>query len=433
MKKLTLLMLLASTSIFGKNITTEEVIKNLDNSDWVFVDTRDTNEYNGWNLDNLKVNGHIKGATDFSSNWLNKKYMTEANKTILSERVKTKGIENSKNIVLYSNNAQENEKVEEYLNSLGIKNIYSYILDEKTGYEKIPFEVYPNYEMIVPAKWVYENAVEKNNFKIFEVSWGSFKDDISYLTGHIKGAPHMNTDEVEPPHFVPEMEWLLDTDENLIKYAEKMGISKDDNVVLYGDDVMASYRLAIILKYLGVKDVRVLNGGLNAWKDAGYTLEKGIVNPTPIKDFGSRTPINKNLIVDTEEAKNILANNDKELLVDIRSYDERIGKVSGYSYMNRKGRIPGSVWGKSGTSSTTLEEYRNIDNTMRNIYEIQEMWDELGVDTDKKLTFFCGSGWRAAEVLFFSEVMGFEGNALYSDGWIEWSKKNPTETGVEEK
>ncbi|MGL5779562.1 sulfurtransferase, partial [Cetobacterium sp.] len=160
----------------------------------------------------------------------------------------------------------------------------------------------------------------------------------------------------------------------------------------------------------------------------------GIVKPTPIKDFGSKTPLNKSLIVNENGAKQVLKDNkNSKLLVDIRSYNERIGKESGYSYMDRKGRITGSVWGKSGTKSTTLEDYRNIDNTMRNGYEIISMWSGLGINTNKELTFFCGSGWRAAEVLFYSQVMGLKNNALYSNGWMEWSEdsSNPIETGIE--
>ena len=43
----------------------------------------------------------------------------------------------------------------------------------------------------------------------------------------------------------------------------------------------------------------------------------------------------------------------------------------------------------------------------------------------------CGSGWRAAEVLTYANVRGYDNSALYSDGWIGWSNdaSNPVETG----
>ncbi|MGL4672120.1 rhodanese-like domain-containing protein [Cetobacterium sp.] len=429
MKKVLFLTLMISSFLFGKNIKTVEVLKRLEDSNWVLVDTRDTNEYNGWNLSNLKKNGHIVGAKDFSYKWLDKKYLSTKNKEILKERIAGKGITLEKNIILYGTDVDNIEKVSNYFKSQGLENVFKYNLNENLDYEKLPFNSYENYEMLVPASWLKEK-LDKKEVKVYEASWGSIKDAVVYLAGHIPGAPHINTDSVEPPPA-----WMINSDENLIKFAEEMGISKDDNIVLYGDDVMASYRLAIILKYLGVKDVRVLNGGLDAWKNAGYKTEMGVTKPTPIKEFGSKVPLKKSLIVNEAETKEILKDDKKsKVLVDIRSYNERIGKESGYSYWDKKGRIPGSVWGKSGTISVTLEDYRNVDNTMRNGYEILTMWKKLGIDKNKELTFFCGSGWRAAEVLFYSEVMGMKKNSLYSDGWIGWStnSNNKIETGKEE-
>lgn len=55
-----------------------------------------------------------------------------------------------------------------------------------------------------------------------------------------------------------------------------------------------------------------------------------------------------------------------------------------------------------------------------------------GIDLNKHLSFMCGSGWRAAEVLYYAQVMGLENTSLYSDGWIGWSNdpSNPVETGI---
>lgn len=71
---------------------------------------------------------------------------------------------------------------------------------------------------------------------------------------------------------------------------------------------------------------------------------------------------------------------------------------------------------------------------MRNDDEIKVMWKECGIDTNKRLAFMCGSGWRAAEILWYAKVMGFENTTLYSDGWIAWSNEgNPYITGEPEK
>ncbi|MDP4087408.1 MAG: rhodanese-like domain-containing protein, partial [Bacillota bacterium] len=247
----------------------------------------------------------------------------------------------------------------------------------------------------------------------------------------IPGAVHINTDEVEEGPV-----WNRLKDSELEKFALKNGITKDTTVVLYGSDSMPAFRVAVILKYMGVNDIRVLNGGFASWKNAGYQVETKVNSKQSIASFGTTVPSNSNYIIDMPEAKKILADNkNNSYLVDIRSWNEFIGKTSGYDYIKPKGRPAGSIWGHSGSDSSHLEDFRNIDNTMRNGSEILAMWKKSGIDPDKKLAFYCGTGWRAAEVLFYADVMGLKHISLYDGGWNEWSMNpsNPVETGVPKK
>ncbi|ABR49421.1 Rhodanese domain protein [Alkaliphilus metalliredigens QYMF] len=141
--------------------------------------------------------------------------------------------------------------------------------------------------------------------------------------------------------------------------------------------------------------------------------------------FGATVPVNKNYIIDLPEAKEILADQERSKLVDIRSWEEYIGTTSGYSYIEGKGRPAGAAWGHD------LNNYRNIDNTMKNAAEIKSMWNEWGISPDQRLSFFCGTGWRAAEVLIYAEVMGLENISLFDGGWNEWQDdaSNPIELG----
>ena len=260
-----------------------------------------------------------------------------------------------------------------------------------------------------------ETFEDSKNIKMIEASWG----EESYTKGHIPTSVHVNTDIIEPPPT-----WMLDNDDNLTKFTLDYGLTKDDTVIVSSSTPMASYRLAVILRYIGVKDVRVLNGGTNSWLSAGYELEF-ISNPKhSCTNFGADIPVNSQLIVTTSELRQKLKEKNKFILVDNRTWDEHIGKVSGYTYYDKKGRIPGALYGHSGSDSVSLEEYRNIDNTMRNKYEILEMWDKENIDVNKQLIFMCGSGWRAAEVLTYANVIGVENTSLYSDGWMGWSLDN---------
>ena len=412
-----------------KTISTKDLEAKLEDDSWVIVDTRINDAYNGWKLDGVSRGGHIAGAVDFSSNWLS---VDNKNKEeILDEALKTKGIDKDKNIVLYDSNEEDAKVVGNYLSQKGYTNVYTYNVKEWAKEESLSMESYENYDRLVPADIVKEVIDGKTpetfegskNIKIVEASWG--EESEAYSKGHVPTSVHINTDTVEPPP-----NWMLAGDEELAKFALDYGFTKDDTIIVTGPDVMASYRVAVVLRYIGVNDVRVLNGGNDAWVAAGYELETTSNAPVAGNDFGGEIPGNPDLIVTIPELKEELKSDDS-VLVDNRSWEEYIGEVSGYSYHDKKGRIPGAVYGYAGTTSTTLEDYRNIDNTMRNADEIKVLWDKAGIDTNKKLIFMCGSGWRAAEVLTYANVRGYDNSALYSDGWIGWSNdaSNPVETG----
>ena len=412
-----------------KTIATKELQDKLSDDSWVVVDTRINDAFNGWKLDEVEIGGHIKGAVDFSANWLT--VDSKDKEKTLDKALETKGIEKDKNIVLYDANGKDAKEVANYLSEKGYKNLYTYNVADWAKDESLPMESYENYEMIVPATIVNdildgkkpETFENSKNIKIVEASWG--EESEAYSKGHVPTSVHINTDTVEPPP-----QWMLASDEELAKFANDYGFTKDDTVIVTGPDVMASYRVAVVLRYIGINDVRVLNGGNNAWTSAGYELETKSNKPVAGNDFGATIPANPDLIDTQAELKEMLKDSNN-VLVDNRSWDEYIGKISGYSYHDKKGRIPGAVYGYAGTSATTLEDYRNIDNTMRNAAEIKALWKDAGIDTNKHLMFMCGSGWRAAEVLTYANVMGFDNTSLYSDGWIGWSNdtSNPTETG----
>lgn len=412
-----------------KTIATKELQDKLTDDSWVVVDTRINDAFNGWKLDNVERGGHIKGAVDFSANWLT--VDADDKEKTLDKALETKGIDKDKNIVLYDANGKDAKSVANYLSEKGYKNLYTYNVADWAKDESLPMESYENYEMLVPATIVNdvlegkkpETFENSNDIKIVEASWG--EESEAYSKGHVPTSVHINTDTIEPPP-----QWMLASDEELAKFANDYGFTKDDTVIVTGPDVMASYRVAVVLRYIGINDVRVLNGGNAAWTSAGYELETKSNKPVAGDNFGATIPANPDLI-DTQEQLKEMLKDSNNVLVDNRSWDEYIGKVSGYSYHDKKGRIPGAVYGYAGTSSTTLEDYRNIDNTMRNADEIKALWKDAGIDTNKHLIFMCGSGWRAAEVLTYANVMGFDNTSLYSDGWIGWSNNtsNPTETG----
>ena len=191
----------------------------------------------------------------------------------------------------------------------------------------------------------------------------------------------------------------------------------------------------MILRYCGVDDIRLLDGGYDAWVQAGNPLETTLREPTPVPSFGVAIPLRPDVIVDIDEAKQILADPDHAALVSVRTWNEHIGKVSGYNYIGPAGRIAGDVWGNCGTDAYHMQHYRNVDNTMRAYPEIAANWEETGITPDKWVAFYCGTGWRASETWFYAYLMGWQRIAVYDGGWWEWCRdpvNNPIEVGEPE-
>ena len=132
----------------------------------------------------------------------------------------------------------------------------------------------------------------------------------------------------------------------------------------------------------------------------------------------------------TEDVKTLVAEHDAAL-VSVRSWAEYTGATSGYSYIQPKGRIAGDVWGHAGSAPLRMEHYRNVDNTMRNYHDIATQWRTWGITPDKRIAFYCGTGWRASEAFLYTYLMGWATIAVYDGGWWAWVQDpaNPIAVG----
>jgi 3-mercaptopyruvate sulfurtransferase SseA len=154
--------------------------------------------------------------------------------------------------------------------------------------------------------------------------------------------------------------------------------------------------------------------------------------PSPVLSFGLTIPQRPDYIVDIDEAKSILADQEGAALVSVRTWKEHIGKVSGYNYIEPAGRIAADVWGNCGSDGYHMQHYRTEDNTMRAYPEIAANWAGAGITPDKRVAFYCGTGWRASETWFYAYLMDWPRIAVYDGGWFEWSRdpvNNPIEVG----
>ena len=448
MKKRSILLLVLSLAIINANthvwaesgftsMTTIEVDTVRKNPAWVIVDTRLNDAFNGWKMDGVARGGHIQGGVDFSANWLKAKQDNLPG--LLQEILETKGISPEKHVVLYDANGEDAKSVANYLKGKGYTKLYLYDIRQWAAESHLPMEKYENYQRILPAFVVKdindgkrpESFEESKRIKIVEASWGEEKT--SYAKGHIPGSFHVNTNRIEPPTTSAPIMWKLADRETLAAFALEFGFTKSDTVIVTGEEPLAAYRVATVLRYIGVDDVRVLNGGNLSWTMAGYKLETDRHDPVATVDFGGVIPGNPDVIDTMDETRAGLLTPDAFVLLDNRTWEEHIGQSSGYSYHDKKGRVPGAKFGYAGKKNAYgLEYFRNPDKTMRNATEFLALWQEQGIDTSKHLSFMCGSGWRVAEIYYYADTYGLKNIGIFSDGWIGWSNdpENPIVTGV---
>lgn len=274
-------------------------------------------------------------------------------------------------------------------------------------------------KVYVSPDWVQSvidgNQVESGDYVILECAWGTVEDAESYKKGHIKGAFHMNTDDIESDEY-----WNIRTPEEIKDLMGRYGITKDTTVICYSDNgtVSADDRIAAALLWAGVENVKCLDGGLEAWTKSGREVEKEIRTPAATdEDFGTTIPAHPEYImtIDQVKAKHD-AKDDNFKLVSIRSRDEFLGKTSGYGYIDRAGEPEGSIWGHD----TDDGSYMNEDGTTAGLDVLKGYLEESGASLDNELSFYCGTGWRAAIPFLICYENGMTNVTLFDGGWYQW-------------
>jgi 3-mercaptopyruvate sulfurtransferase SseA len=422
-----------------KYLTTSQVVNQLGNPAVKIIDVRTIDAYNGWRVKNETRGGHIKTARSLPFKWCN--YLDWL------DIVRSKDIEPNNSLILYGYEKEKTEHVAQCFAKAHYTDVSVYhdFVNEWCTDLELPMSYLGRYRQLVSAQWLHD-LISKKNVPEYEgnkyvICHAHYRNKGAYDEGHIPGAIELDTNTLESPDT-----WNCRSPQELKQTLEKAGITHDTTVILYGrysfpnnDDPfpgssagdLGAMRCAFLMLYAGVKDVRILNGGLQSWNDNGFQISTEDVPRKPISDFGLKIPYRPNLIVDISEAKKILQSPDKNL-VCVRSWREYVGEVSGYNYIRKKGRIPGAVFVDCGSDAYHMENYRNVDLTTREYHEIKKLWAGVNITPDKHNSFYCGTGWRASEAWFNAWLMGWSNISVFDGGWFEWSNDelNPYETGL---
>jgi thiosulfate/3-mercaptopyruvate sulfurtransferase len=198
-----------------------------------------------------------------------------------------------------------------------------------------------------------------------------------------------------------------------------LGINRETPVVVYGGDLRETARVWWILDYWGIRELRLLNGGWQAYRAAGGLVDEGYEERP---SFTAKRPALKprpDTLVRKGDLLRELPRHRLQLL-DARSTKEYCGEAR---TAKRNGAIPGA---------RHLEWTEVIDPKSQRFKTPAELARRLqgaGVDLRKPTVTYCQSGGRASVLAFTLELMGAKNVRNYYRSWAEWG--NDPDTPIE--
>lgn len=279
---------------------------------------------------------------------------------------------------------------------------------------------------IVSAAWLRERLAARDSRLVLvdvradlkDPSWGRAR----YLEGHLPGAVFADTDrDLSALKTGTNGRHPLPTVERMTEVFGRLGIGPDNVVVAYDHaSGLFAARLWWMLRYLGHAEVAVLDGGIDAWEQAGGPLTPGeetrasrrfIPKPEPEMALGvaqveAGLASGAHLLVDAREP------------IRWRGEHEPIDPVAG--------RIPGAANHLWKDSLDPAGRFRSPED-LRGIFGAL-----TGDRAGRRVVCYCGSGLSAAHNALALELAGIRDVAVYSGSWSEWCAEpsRPLERGT---
>ncbi|QUR68097.1 sulfurtransferase [Mycobacterium spongiae] len=247
---------------------------------------------------------------------------------------------------------------------------------------------------------------------LLDVRWRLDEPDghATYLQGHLPGAVYVSLeDELSDHHIAGRGRHPLPSGHSVQAAARRWGIGNDTPVVVYDDwNRAGSARAWWVLTAAGLADVRILDGGLAAWRSAGGSIETGPVNPLPgnvtVRHDDLYTGARPTLTAQQSSAGGVV-------LLDARAPERFRGEVEPVDAV--AGHIPGA---KNVPTAAVLAS----DGTFLGSSQLRQLFSGKGIDHDSGVGVYCGSGITASVTVAALTATGHEA-AMFPGSWSEWS------------
>jgi thiosulfate/3-mercaptopyruvate sulfurtransferase len=239
---------------------------------------------------------------------------------------------------------------------------------------------------------------------------------VDYEQGHLPGAVFVDLDTDLAGLPGEHGRHPLPSRESFEMAMRRCGVTDAVPVVCYDvRDATSAARAWWLLRYYGHRNVRVLDGGFDAWLAAGGPTSTDV----PVPATGDFTATSGGMpLLDADRALQVATDG---TLLDARSPERFRGEAEPIDLV--AGHIPGAV---SAPNSGNV----NADGTLLPRDELQARFTRLGIADGDPVGAYCGSGVTATQHVLALEVAGIEA-ALYADSWSGWitDPKRPVTTG----
>ncbi|MFB9376044.1 sulfurtransferase [Kineococcus gynurae] len=255
---------------------------------------------------------------------------------------------------------------------------------------------------------------------VLDVRWtlGGPPGRIDHEAGHVPGAVFVDLDtELAGAHAPGSGRHPLPDRDRLTEVLRRAGVRRDSRVVVYdARDSTSAARAWWVLTWAGLRDVRVLDGGLAAWVATGAAVAAGPEHPEPgdvILEPGTLPTLDAGSAAAVARSGTLL---DSRSAVRYRGEQEPVDPVAGH--------VPGAV------SAPTTE---NVDASGRFLPPdaLRERFAGLGAASGE-VGVYCGSGVTGAHQVLALRLAGLDG-VLYPGSWSAWitDPARPVATGPE--
>lgn len=194
----------------------------------------------------------------------------------------------------------------------------------------------------------------------------------------------------------------------------KLGIKTEDTIIVYDDiGLCNASRLWWLLQNYDFKNVKLLYGGIKAWKSKNG--ETSNLTPT-LKETVFKLNANPKMCyyVSKEEVQDALKGN--TTVLDTRTANEFSGKTQ-KNGATKGGRIPKSIHIDWGEAINYTE-----DKSLKSLKELEIIYNKLNIKKTDSIIVYCHSGVRSAHTTFvLTQLLGYKNVKNYDGSWIEWS------------